>query len=138
MADIRKAGLCTIRDGRILLCRRNRGHQNLILPGGKLEPGETAKQCLRREIREELGEVKLTGIEYLGTYVDVAAGSSKTVEIQLYRGDLEGEPVATSEIGELIWYAPGDKQGPLAASLVNKIFPDLIARGILRNGRPRK
>ena len=47
-----KVGLLTICEGRILLCRKARGTQQLILPGGCFEDGETAEACLRRELRK--------------------------------------------------------------------------------------
>lgn len=43
--------------GRILICRRRTGEPNGGLwefPGGKIEPGESAEEALRREIKEEL------------------------------------------------------------------------------------
>lgn len=45
-------------DGRILVCSRPAGTHmagKWEFPGGKIEPGEPAEACIRREIREELG-----------------------------------------------------------------------------------
>lgn len=47
-----------VRDGRVLLCKRAAdmhlaGHWEF--PGGKIEPGEEARESLEREILEELG-----------------------------------------------------------------------------------
>lgn len=132
MADIEKAGLLLLREGRILLCRKKRAPGLLILPGGKFEPGETVIECLVRELREELGEVTATGLHHVGTYIDRAAGdASKTVKIELYSGELAGTPVASAEIAELVWFGEGDDWAQLAPSLANQILPDLIARGLL-------
>ena len=134
MADIHKVGLLAIREGRMLLCRKKRGRQFLILPGGKIEKNESDMDCLHREVQEELGNVTVTDIEFTGSYTDIAApidGSKKTVSIQLYRAVIQGEPVASSEIGELVWFSPHDEMQDLAPSLRNKIVPDLVARRIL-------
>jgi 8-oxo-dGTP diphosphatase len=132
MADYNKVGLLVIREGRVLLCRKKRTTSLLILPGGCFEPGETAEQCLARELREELGDVNVAGIEYAGTYEDRAAGEAgKAVRIELYRGELLGTPAANSEIAELVWFGADGVFDELAPSLRNKIFPDLAARGLL-------
>src|ERR1700728_3440141 len=102
MAGYHKAGLLHLKDGRVLLCRKKHTTSLLILPGGKLEPGETAEECLRRECREELGEVEVSNLSYLGEYESPTAGQDgKTVKIELYAGDLEGTPAAHSEIQDL-------------------------------------
>ena len=53
-------GAVIIRDGTVL-CARRGPDGNMAgmweFPGGKLEPGETVEQALRRELQEELGIV---------------------------------------------------------------------------------
>ncbi|MGH9720578.1 MAG: NUDIX hydrolase [Bryobacteraceae bacterium] len=135
MSDYRKVGLLAMRAGRILLCRKKHTTSLLILPGGKREPGESAMDCLAREVREELGDVELRGVEFVGVYADRAAGceadTPKTVEIELYRAGLIGEPAPRSEISELVWFGEQDDRGQLAPSIANKILPDLLSRRIL-------
>ena len=46
-------GVCVC-DGRLLLCRA-KGGSTTYLPGGHIEFGETGRQALVREIKEELG-----------------------------------------------------------------------------------
>jgi 8-oxo-dGTP diphosphatase len=138
--DFDKVGLLAVRDGKILLCRKKNTTSLLILPGGCREPGESALDCLTRELREELGDVVVRAVELLGVYTDRAAGPEtsrpKTVRIELYRAELIGEPVACSEIAELVWFGERDDCSELAPSIANKILPDLAARGILPWGWP--
>jgi 8-oxo-dGTP diphosphatase len=129
---IDKVGLLTIRDGRVLLCRKKRGTQLLILPGGKREFGESSLECLARELREELGDVAAVSPEMVGVYTHAAASETgKIVRIELYRAELAGEAGAQSEIAELVWFGVGDDWAALAPSLAETVFPDLIARGII-------
>lgn len=53
-----------IHDGRVLLCR-NRKHGHVFLPGGHIDPGETACAALERETLEEMG-VKLKAGRFIG------------------------------------------------------------------------
>jgi 8-oxo-dGTP diphosphatase len=129
---IDKVGLLTIRDNKVLLCRKKRGTPLLILPGGKREAGESSLECLARELREELGDVTAVSPELIGVYTHAAAGDpEKILRIELYRAGLAGEARAESEIGELVWFGPEDDRAMLAPSLAELIFPDLIARGLL-------
>jgi 8-oxo-dGTP pyrophosphatase MutT (NUDIX family) len=138
MADFNKVGLLSIVDNRVLFVRKKRLGA-LILPGGCLEPGETNEDCLRREIREELGpDVVLDDIAYIGVYEDIAASDDpavrKTVRIALYQGTLSGNPRASSEIVELVWldqHSASEDWTALSPILRNKIIPDLIDRGML-------
>lgn len=131
---IDKVGLLTIRDGRVLLCRKKRGTHLLILPGGKRETRETSLECLARELREELGDVVALGPELIGIYEHAAAGEpGKIVRIELYRAELAGEAQAQAEIGELVWFGIGDDVAGVSPSLAEVIFPDLKARGIWGN-----
>ena len=130
-ADFEKAGLLTVREGRVLLCRKKHTTSLLILPGGVKEAGETAEDCLRREVREELGEVVLGSLVFLGDFVSPAAVEGKTVRVELFAGELTGEPVASSEIKELVWFGVEDDPKLLAPSLRDLIFPELRRMGLL-------
>jgi 8-oxo-dGTP diphosphatase len=135
MADIEKVGALILRGDRLLLCRKSRETSKLILPGGRVEAGESDAECLARELHEELGDVALTGAEYVGTYEDRASLDDpaivKTLRIALYRGELSGHPVPCSEIVEVVWAGPDTDRGQLTPILTNRILPDLVARGIL-------
>ena len=56
-------GVC-LKEGRLLLCRA-KGGATTYLPGGHIEFGETGRQALVREVKEELGLDAQTG-KFLG------------------------------------------------------------------------
>jgi ADP-ribose pyrophosphatase YjhB (NUDIX family) len=135
MADFNKVGLVVLQGDRILLCRKDRDTSKLILPGGRREAGESDLDCLTREIAEELGDVVLTHVEYIGTYEDRAALDDptvvKTLRMALYRGELTGTPTPSSEITKLVWFGPDSDRQQLTPIFLNRVLPDLIARKIL-------
>jgi ADP-ribose pyrophosphatase YjhB (NUDIX family) len=132
MTTIHKSGLLALRDGRLLLCRKRTGTPLLILPGGKREPGETAEQCLRRELQEEIAGATVGALQHVGTYRDVAAGEqNRMIEIELFSGELVGEPRAQAEIAALVWFGAGDDPATLAPSIARRILPDLRRRHII-------
>ena len=136
MVPIRKIGIIVQRQGRVLLCRKRHTTSSWILPGGKPSTGESAPDCLRRELKEELGPtIGVKQIRWLGRYEHRAAHDDPAVQrqvaIELYAGVLVGDPEARAEIAEITWFAPSEDWNELAPSLRESIFPDLIARRLL-------
>lgn len=88
------AGLI-FRGGKLLIARRYpKAHAGGLweFPGGKREPGETFEQCLKRELKEELGiEVEIRELVEMITH----AYPERTVQLNFYRCILlAGEPAA--------------------------------------------
>jgi 8-oxo-dGTP diphosphatase len=83
--EIAAVGAIAIRDGALLLIRRghapSRGRWSL--PGGRIEPGETAQDALVREMAEETGLVVEVG-ELVGE-VQRAGPKGVTYRIQDFR-----------------------------------------------------
>ncbi len=87
-----------IEDDKVLLIRKKRGLGlgKINGPGGKLDPGENAVDCARRECREELG-IEVHDLECLGEhkFQFIDGYSIHCWVFRTYR--YEGEPVETEE-----------------------------------------
>jgi 8-oxo-dGTP diphosphatase len=82
------------------------------LPGGKLEAGESEKDCLLREIKEELSVDLLPGtIVLAGQFEAQAHGKPEGVMVRMtcYFGDYQGTLQASSEIAKLVWLKHEDR-----------------------------
>ena len=91
--SLRVAAGVIARDGRILICQRrdsDRHPGKWEFPGGKVEPGETAEDCVRRELREELGVESSPLCELWHTQHDY--GVAQIVLVFWSIGDLDREP----------------------------------------------
>jgi 8-oxo-dGTP diphosphatase len=96
------------REGRILIARRREDDRFggiWEFPGGKIEPGEEPRDCLRREIREELELVIEVGAS-LGEFPYVSP--LRSLILLAFRASiLSGAPVLHDH-SELAWPRPGD------------------------------
>lgn len=99
------------REGRFLICQRPAHKARGLLwefAGGKVEPGETKRQALIRECREELGvEVRVGDVytELTHAYPDL------TVRLTLFCAEIEqGEPKLL-EHAALRWITPAEISG---------------------------
>ena len=106
MIDVAAAVL--VQAERVLIGRRRAGARRAGLwefPGGKIRAGETPEQCLRREIKEELGIAIDVG-EFLGE--SVYPYPDQTVRLMAYRCTLTGGRLALNDHAEVVWAAAGE------------------------------
>ena len=103
------AGILT-EGGRVLICQRKRTGAFPLrweFPGGKVEPGEDAQTCLRRELREELAieaEIgpEISSFEY--TYPNGFEVKLSFFRVAAYTGELVNqafEQIVWAELHQL-------------------------------------
>lgn len=117
--------------GRLLTVRK-RGTSRFMLPGGKLEPGETPAEAAVREIAEEVGiSLNHRELGLLGEWHVQAANEPDTmIESTVYTAEVDRPvPRIAGEIDELRWLdvAAGDEHDDLAPMLVLHVLPTLRA-----------
>jgi 8-oxo-dGTP diphosphatase len=126
--EIAAVGAIAIRDGALLLIRRghapSRGRWSL--PGGRVEPGETAREALVREMAEETGLV----VEVGALVGEVLRPGPKgvTYRIQDFRVTLVGDsaaagtPVSGDDALDVAWVPLADiAKRQLSAGLLGKL-----------------
>jgi 8-oxo-dGTP diphosphatase len=114
---LRVAAVAVVENGRLLLVSKTAAPEVFYLPGGKPEPGESAEDCVRREVREELG-VGLASLEFDHTIHASAALEGVPMAMDVFRGELTGEPAAAAEIAAIAWHRAGE---PFAGTLAPAI-----------------
>lgn len=95
------------RDGLLLIGQRLKGDRHGLkweFPGGKVEPGETPKDALKRELREELGIEASIGPE-IARYEQCVTGRPPLVLLFHRVESFEGEPEPRT-FQQILWEKP--------------------------------
>ena len=128
MTEVVAALIC--RENRFLICRRPAYKARGMLwefVGGKVEPGETGPDALRRECREEMGvDVSVGDIytEVTHQYPDI------TVHLVLFRAEIvAGEPELL-EHSELAWITAEQIPDYSFCPADEAILSEIVRRGI--------
>ena len=145
------AGVCFLRPGEWkggaggggygdteLLTVRKRGTSRFMLPGGKLDPGETAERAAVREVAEEIGVVLTTDdLLLLGSFDEDAANEADTrVAATVYTAALPSAPQVAREIEELRWQPLGEAPPDLAPLLARHVLPALREQAAQQRAEP--
>ncbi|WP_430868734.1 (deoxy)nucleoside triphosphate pyrophosphohydrolase [Demequina aurantiaca] len=105
---IEVVGAVIVRDGKVL-CAQRGAESSLAglweFPGGKVEPGETARDALVREITEELQCVVSVGSELETTSYDYDFG---TVILTTFFCELVSGAPRFTEHADVRWLPPAD------------------------------
>jgi 8-oxo-dGTP diphosphatase len=103
MKPLTCAGLFARREQQILLVRV-RNNKHWYLAGGKIEPAETPRQALLRELAEELSiEIEPSTIRQEFVVIGPAYDQQGDVELICFSAKWRNEPSPRGEITEAAW-----------------------------------
>ncbi|MBI2285823.1 NUDIX domain-containing protein [Candidatus Saccharibacteria bacterium] len=130
---IHKVALAHFKDGKIMVVRDNKNVEVFILPGGKIEEGETDIECLKREVQEELSvDVKPGSEKFLHAFIGPAHGKEGVkLDIRLYQADFIGEPAPTQEIVEIDYFDSSTDERKISEIGRTQILPWLKKHGYI-------
>jgi 8-oxo-dGTP diphosphatase len=119
------AAVALVRDGHVLTVRK-RGTERFMLVGGKLEPGESARDAALRETYEEVG-LEIGSATLLGEFLSEAANEpDHTLHSTVFWVESDDEPVASAEIAEVRWTPLRDHPDDLAPMLEHHVLPAIL------------
>ena len=122
------AAVVFVRDGHVLTVRK-RGTSRFMLVGGKLEPGESARDAALRETYEEVG-LRIESATLIGEFLSEAANEpGHELRSTVFLASSDQEPVPSGEIAEVRWSSLHDVDDDLAPMLEHHVMPVLRARG---------
>ena len=115
-------------DGRILVVRK-RGTSKYMLPGGKIEAGESPAEAAVRELHEEVGaDLEPESLAFLGEWSAPAANEAGlTVHGHIFEHPWIDRLSVRAEIEDLLWLHPDEMAAreDLAPLLVTRVLPAL-------------
>lgn len=132
--DIYKASGIIIKDRKVL-ASRSAGKDTFIHLGGRIEPGETAKQALIRELKEEIQiDVQETDLELFDRNSAPAANSPEVdvyMDVFMVR-QWDGEITPDNEVEEIRWLTSDvPKDIKIGSIMQHETIPKLKAENLI-------
>lgn len=130
------AAIAFLRDHEVLNVRKS-GTDHVILPGGKIEAGESALDCAVRETREELRlRVDRETLNPLGRFTAASAnGDADAIHCTVFLADwphlaaaVPDHEICAYEWTDLLTCEDDPRQAPL---LLDCVIPALRVRGVI-------
>ncbi|MHC8495240.1 NUDIX hydrolase [Thalassospira sp. SM2505] len=116
-----------LRDGDKILSVRSHGRDRFYLPGGKIDPGETARDAIIREVAEELGVTLIDdSIREIGTFSGRGHNQpdGAIVRMTCFSADYHGTLAPAREIAELRWLTQRERDlmAPMGQKITAALF----------------
>ena len=121
-----------MRDNKMLMLK-GKGKE-FWTPGGKIEKGESDEECLKRELKEEIG-VDLIDLKFFREYSHLSYYNPEVVlDVRVYIVTISGKIKPDAEIEDFVWMTKEDfesKKYPIITSIEEQTISYLIKDGIL-------
>ena len=116
-----------------MVVRDNKNEEVFILPGGKIEGGESDVECLEREANEELSvDIRPGSAKFVHAFVGPAHGKEGVIlDIRLYQAEFNGEPKPTDEIVEIDYFDTSTDEAKISEIGRTQILPWLEKHGYI-------